>query len=412
MLTDIQCKNATCPPELKRRRLVDGGGLYLEVAPTGSRRWFWKYRVATVEKRLALGSYPAVSLSAARSARDAARLTKDAGTDPVAARKSSKLIQTTVAENTFEAVTLEWYGKQAPQWSPSHADRIKRRFERDLFPHLGKKSLDQIKPPELLAVLRKIETRGAIETADRALMDCGQVWRYGVATGRVERDICADLKGALTPYRGKHFAAITDPVKFGELIRAMMGYRGGHIVRAALHLAPLVMLRPGELRQAQWAEFDLDNALWTVPSMRMKRSVAGKEQGDPHLVPLARQALVIIRELQPLTGHGRYLFPGERDHDRPISDNTVRSALMSLGYNSDVMTGHGFRASARTMLDERLGFDPLLIEAQLAHSVRDANGRAYNRTQYLEQRRKMMQEWADYVDRLAEGAQVVALKAA
>ena len=401
MLTDAQCKNASCPEGAKRRRLADSGGLYLEVSPAGSKRWFWKYRLALAERRMALGSYPDVSLARARAERDRARQVKGTGQDPVAVRKLSKLVPTSVEADSFEAVVLEWYARQAPGWSPSHGERIIRRFRRDLFPHLGAFPLAAIKPPQLLAVLRKIEARGAVETADRALMDCGQVWRYGVSTGRVERDICGDLKGALTPYRGKHFASITDPEKFGELMRSVRSYKGGPLVRTALQLMPLVMLRPGELRHAQWAEFDLDAGLWTVPSARMKRTVAGKEEGDPHLIPLSRQALAIIRELHPLTGHGRYLFPGERSHDRPMSDNAVRSALHSLGYGGDLMTGHGFRASARTMLDERLGFNPMIIEAQLAHAVKDANGRAYNRTQYLDQRRKMMQAWADYVDTLA-----------
>lgn len=407
MLTDAQCRNASCPPDVRRRRLTDSGGLYLEVSPAGSKRWFWKYVLGPVEKRLALGSYPTVSLANARLDRDRARQVKDGGQDPAAARKMAKLVQATARDDTFEAVVLEWYERQVPQWSPAHADRIIRRFRRDLFPHLGKLALADIKATELLAVLRKIEARGAVETADRALMDCGQVWRYGVATGRVERDICADLKGALTPYRGKHFASITEPVKFGELIRAVRGYKGTPVVRAALQLLPLVMLRPGELRHAEWVEFDLEARLWTVPSRRMKRSVAGKESGDPHVVPLSDQATKLIEGLKPLTGHGQLLFPGERSHDRPISDNTLRSALMSMGFGSDVMTSHGFRASARTMLDERLGFDPLVIEAQLAHAVRDANGRAYNRTQYLEQRRKMMQAWADYLDTLEAGGTVV-----
>ncbi len=412
MLTDTQCKNAACAAGMKRQRFADNRGLYLEVSPNASKRWFWKYRLGSKEKRLALGSYPTVSLKAARDLRDEARLAKKAGRDPVAARKTAQLLQSVAGAAEFELVAREWLGRQEARWSNAHATRVRQRFERDLFPYLGKKPLPDIKPIELLAVLRKIEARGALETADRALMDCRGLWRYGVSTGRVDRDICADLKGALTPYRGKHFAAITDPVQFGELIRAVRGYKGGPLVRAALQLAPLVMLRPGELRHAKWAEFDLDAALWTVPSERMKRSVDGKAHGDPHLVPLARQALGVLEQLQPLTGDGVYLFPGERSHDRPMSDNAVRSALLSLGYSSDTMTGHGFRASARTMLDERLGFDPLVIEAQLAHAVKDANGRAYNRTQYLEQRRAMMQRWADYVDEMASGRAARELKRA
>lgn len=406
MLTDVQCRSAICPPGEKRRRFADSGGLYLEVSPAGSKRWFWKYRIAGAEKRMALGSYPDVTLGKAREARDQARLTKATGLDPVVARKTARLVNLHITENSLRAVALEWHARQAPQWSPSHADRILRRFERDIFPHLGERVMMSIKPIELLAVLRKIEARGAIETADRALMDCGQVWRYAVATGRAERDICADLKGALTPYRGKHFASITDPAKFGELIRVIRGYKGGPLVRAALQLLPLVMLRPGELRHGQWTEFDLDGGMWTVPGHRMKRSVTGKESGPPHLVPLSKQAIAILRELHALTGHGQFIFPGERSHDRPISDNTIRSALIALGYAGDTMTGHGFRAAARTMLDEKLDFDPKIIEAQLAHAVKDANGRAYNRTEFIDQRKAMMQAWADYVDLLAAGKEV------
>ena len=403
MLTDPECKNATCPPDKPRKRLADAGGLYLEVSPNGSRRWFWKYRKDGKEGRMALGSYPAVSLSAARKARDAARLTKANGADPVQARKVDKLKATNPAGDSFRVVALEWFDKQAPHWSEAHAIRAKRQFERDLFPWLGERRLADIEPVELLATLRKVEQRGAIETADRGLMLARQVWRYGVATGRVPRDVTADLKGALSPYRGKHFAAITDPEKLGELIRAIRAYRGGPIVRAALQLAPMLFQRPGELRAAEWAEIDLDAALWTIPAARMKRTKDGKENGDPHVVPLPRQAVEILRGLHGYTGHGRMVFPGERSHDRPISENSVRTALITLGYTPDVQTWHGFRATARTMLAERLECDPLVIEAQLAHSVKDANGRAYNRTQYIKQRADMMQRWADFLDTLGSG---------
>lgn len=398
MLTDAHCRNATCPPERKQARFSDSGGLYLQVSPNGSKRWFLKYRTGGKEKQLALGSYPEVGLTAARKARDAAKLQKAAGLDPVQARKVEKLKATNPAGDTFQAVALEWHAKQAPQWSEGHAERARRQLERDLFPWIGLRRLSEIEPVELLATLRKIEERGAIETADRALMLCRQIWRYGVATGRVGRDITADLKGALTPYRGRHFAAITDPVKLGELLRAIQAYRGGPIVRAALQLAPMLFQRPGELRGAAWAEIDLDAALWTIPPARMKREKDGKENGAPHLVPLPRQAVEILRELHRLTGHGALVFPGERNHERPISENSVRTALISMGYTPDLQTWHGFRATARTMLAERLDIDPLVIEAQLAHAVKDANGRAYNRTQYLAHRARMMQQWADYLD--------------
>jgi integrase len=409
MLTDAQCKNATCGAGLKRERFADAGGLYLEVSPAGSKRWFWKYRIAGLEKRMAFGSYPDVSLSAARKARDTAKLQKSDGRDPVQTRKVAKLRASNPEGDSFKLVALEWHKRQTSQWSAGHAERSLRQMERDLFPWLGERRLVEIEPPEILATLRKIEARGAIETADRGLMLCRQVWRYGVATGRVPRDITADLKGALMPYGGKHFAAITDPVKLGELLRAVEAYRGGPIVRAALKLAPMLFQRPGELRGAAWAEVDLDNALWTIPPLRMKRGVDGKENGEPHLVPLPPQAVAILRELHTITGHGVMVFPGERSHERPISDNSVRTALISMGYTAEIQTWHGFRATARTMLAERLEFDTNVIEAQLAHAVKDANGRAYNRTQYMEQRRRMMQAWADYLDKLRVGADVIPL---
>jgi integrase len=401
MLTDAQCRNATCPPEKKRERLTDSGGLYLEVSPAGSKRWFQKIYRDCKETRLALGSYPKLSLTAARRARDAAKLQKSEGTDPIQARKVEKLKAVNPAGDTFKVVALEWFDKQEPQWSEAHAVRAKRQFERDLFPWLGERRLAEIEPVQLLATLRKVEERGAVETADRGLMLCRQVWRYGVATGRVSRDITADLKGALSPYRGKHFAAITEPAKVGELMRAIKAYRGGPVVRAALQLAPILFQRPGELRGAAWAEMDLEAALWTIPAARMKRSKDGKENGQPHLVPLPTQAVNILKALKPYTESTGLVFPGERQRSKPISENSVRTALISMGYTAEIQTWHGFRATARTLLAEVLEFDPLVIEAQLAHSVRDANGRAYNRTTYLKQRTNMMQRWADYLDKLA-----------
>ena len=298
MLTDAHCKNARCSPALKRERLSDSGGLYLEVSPTGSKRWFWKYRINGKEGRMALGSYPSVGLTAARKARDAAKLQKAEGVDPVKARKVERLKASNPAGDTFNVVALEWYERQKGQWSDGHAERSLRQFERDLFPWLGERRLADIEPVELLATLRKVEERGAVETADRGLMLARQVWRYGVATGRVGRDITVDLKGALSPYRGRHFAAITDPEKLGELLRAIQAYRGGPIVRAALQLAPLLFQRPGELRGAAWAEIDLEAAMWTIPAARMKRGKEGKEHGAPHLVPLSRQAVTVLRGLQ------------------------------------------------------------------------------------------------------------------
>ena len=412
MLTDPDCKNAVCSPGAKRERLADSGGLYLEVSPAGSKRWFWKYRKDGKEGRMALGSYPDVGLKAARKARDTAKLQKSDGRDPVQARKAEKLKATRPDGDTFKAVALEWYGKQAPQWSNSHAARSLRQLERDLFPWIGSRAMTDIHPMELLAALQKVEERGAVETADRVLMLARQVWDYWLPTADVQqRNITEGLKGRLTPYRGKSFAAIVDPLRMGELLRAIKRYKGGPVVRTALQLAPLLYQRPGNLANMEWAELDLDAALWTIPSMKMKRTKLEKEQGEAHTVPLPVQAVALIKSLQPLTGHGRYVFPGERSHDRPVSDNSVRTALYALGYGKE-QTWHGFRASARTMLVDQLNLDPLAIEANLAHAVKDANGRSYNRTHYLKQRFEQIQHWADYLDRLAAGGDVIQFKAA
>ncbi len=411
MLTDAQCRNATCPPDKKQSKLYDAGGLFLEVSPAGAKRWFLKYRVDAKEKKLALGSYPSVSLTAARKARDTAKLQKSEGIDPVQARKVEKLRSTTPDADTFKVTALEWYAIKLDSWSSHYAIREKRNLEKDLFPFLGARRIGDIEAIELLATVRRVEERGALDVAHRVLTTAGQVWRYAVATGRCQRDVSADIRGALKPHHGKHFAAITDPAKLGELIRAIRGYQGGPIVRAALQLAPILFQRPGELRAAAWAEFDLDAAMWTIPAVRMKRSVDGKRNGDPHQVPLPTQAVEILRKLHPITGHSTLCFYGERSHDRPISDNTLRAALGTLGYGPDVQSVHGFRATARTLLAEELGIDPLVIEAQLAHAVKDANGRAYNRTQYMKHRTTMMQQWADYLDKLAVGGTVIQLKA-
>lgn len=412
MLTDAECKNATCPPGKTRARLACSGGLYLEVSPAGSKRWFYKYRKDGKEGRMALGSYPEVGAKDARKARDAAKLKKSTGVDPVQVRKLEKLKATTTEGETFKATALEWYAMKQDSWSSHYAIREKRNLEKDLFPYLGSRRIGDIEAIEVLAAVRMVEERGALDVAHRVLTTAGQVWRYAVATGRTKRDITADIRGALKPHHGKHFAAITDPVKLGELIRVIRGYQGGPIVRAALQLAPMLFQRPGELRAAEWAEFDLDGAMWTIPAARMKRSVEGKRNGAPHQVPLPMQAVEILRKLYPLTGHGLLVFHGERSHERPISDNTLRAALLTLGYGPDVQSVHGFRATARTLLAEELNIDPLVIEAQLAHAVKDANGRAYNRTQYLKHRTAMMQQWADYLDKLAAGGDVIQFKAA
>ncbi len=407
MLTDAECKNAVCPSDKPRVRLSCSGGLYLEVSPNGSKRWFWKYRKEGKEGRMALGSYPAVGPKAARLARDEAKAQKSEGRDPVQARKLSKLKETALAADSFKETALEWYEKHKTRWSSHYAIRELRNLEKDLFPFLGKRKVGEVEPVELLAVIRKVEERGALDVAHRVLSTARSVWRYAVATARASRDITGDITGALTPHHGKHFAAITKPNELGVLIRVIRGYQGGPIVRAALQLAPMLFQRPGELRAAAWSEIDLDAAMWTIPSERMKRKKEGKENGIPHFVPLPTQAVEILRKLHPLTGHGDLLFPGERSHDRPISDNTLRAALLTLGYGPTVQSVHGFRATARTILAEVLDVDPLVIEAQLAHAVKDANGTSYNRTQYLKHRVVMMQRWADYLDKLAAGADVI-----
>lgn len=412
MLTDTECKNATCPEGKKRERLACSGGLYLEVSPNGSKRWFWKYRKDGKEGRMALGSYPEVGAKQARLARDAAKLQKAAGNDPVQVRKLEKLKNARNSGDTFKVIALEWYKKQAPQWSDSHATRMLRQLERDLFPWIGERPIAEIHAMELLAALHKVEERGAFETADRALMLARQIWDYWLPTANVQqRNITEGLKARLTPYRGKTFAAIVEPKRFGDLLRAIKTYKGGPTVRAALRLAPMLYQRPGNLRMMEWSELDLDAATWTIPSMKMKRTKLEKEQGEAHVVPLPSQAIEILRALHRLTGHGKYVFPGERSHDRPISDNSVRSGLYALGFGTE-QTWHGFRASARTMLVDQLNLDPLAIEANLAHAVKDANGRSYNRTQYLKQRFEQIQQWADYLDKLAQGADVISFKAA
>jgi integrase len=403
MLTEVQCKNAVCPPDKKRLRLTDAAGLYLEVSPAGSKRWFWKTYTDGKEGRLALGSYPDVTLKSVRLARDAAKRNRAAGIDLVQARRIARLKSAVATDDTFKATALEWYGKNEARWSSHYAIREKRNLEKDLFPYFAERHVGEIEPIELLAALRRVEERGALDVASRVLQTARAVWRYAVATARASRDITADLKGALTPHKKRHFAAITDPKKVGELIRVIRGYQGGVIVRTALQLAPLLFQRPNELRGAAWVEIDLDAALWTVPAARMKRRIDGKENGDPHVVPLPTQAVELLRNLHPVTGHGVLVFPGERSHERPISDNTLRAALLTLGYGPTVQTVHGFRATARTLLAEVLEVDPLVIEAQLAHAVKDPNGRAYNRTQYVKQRTVMMQRWADYLDKLAAG---------
>lgn len=400
-LKDVSIRNAK--PKEKPYKLSDGGGLYLLVHPNGGRYWRFKYRFGGKEKLLALGVYPDVPLADAREKRDGARKQVAAGIDPGQHRKAVKTASSIAAKNSFEVVAREWLAKNKDGWAASHHDKILGRLENDVFPYLGDKPISTINPPELLAVIRRIEGRGVLETAHRALANCGQVFRYAVATGRAERDPSGDLRGALPSVKSRrtHFAAVTEPKQVSALLRAFDGYQGTPTVRAALRLAPLVFVRPGELRKAEWADINLDAAEWRYTVTKTK---------TPHIVPLATQAVAILRELQPLTGKGRYVFPSPRSNDRPMSDNAVLSALRRMGIGKDEMSGHGFRAMARTILDEVLGFRPDFIEHQLAHAVRDPNGRAYNRTSYLVERRKMMQAWADYLDGLAAGAAIIPLQ--
>jgi len=387
-------------PQAAAHKLRDERGLYLLVQPNGSRWWRFDYRRPGTGKRntLSLGTYPDVSLKRARDRRDDARKLLADGIDPADKRKAEAV----AVADTFEAVAHEWYATRAASWVPAHGERIMRRLERDVFPWIGRKPIASVQAPDVLAILRRIQARGAIETAHRALTNIGQVIRYGIATGRTQADVTHKLGESLTPVIKRHHAAIIDPDQLGHLLRDIDAYNGTLPVRCALQLAPLVFLRPGELRQAEWAEFDLDAGEWNVPAHRRKLKKALKD--DPltgaHLVPLASQAVAILRELQPLTGAGRFVFPGTRDRKKPLSDMALLAALRRMGYDKATVTTHGWRATARTILDEGLGFPMHVIEHQLDHAVKDANGRAYNRTSHLPQRRKMMQAWADYLDAL------------
>ena len=383
-------------PSTKTFRLFDGGGLYLEVAPRGGRWWRLKYRFDGKEKRLSLGVYPDVGLKLARDRRDEARKLLANDVDPGEHRKAAKAAKGERAANSFEVIAREWFEKFEPNWVENHSDKIISRLERDLFPWIGGRPIAEVKAPELLACLRRVEARGALETAHRMLQNCGQIFRYAVATGRVERDPSGDLRGALPPVKGKHLASITEPKAVAALLRACDSYQGSFITLCALRLAPLVFVRPGELRKAEWSEMALEHAEWNISAARMKMREA-------HLVPLSTQAVAILRELHALTGRGRYVFPGARTNGRPMSDNAILAALRRMGFGKDEMSGHGFRAMARTILDEILHVRPDYIEHQLAHAVRDPNGRAYNRTAHLAERRKMMQQWADYLDELKAG---------
>ncbi len=399
-LTDTAIRNAKAAA--KPIKLSDERGLFLLVAPSGGKWWRFRYRFNGKHKSLSMGVYPDVPLIKARKKRDEARQLLADGIDPSQNRKAMKSARMERAANSFEVVAREWFEKFKPKWAVSHSDKIIKRLENDVFPWLGGRPIAEITAPQVLSCLRRIEGRGALDTAHRAMQNCGQVFRYAVATGRAERDPTRDLKGALPPATHEHFAAITEPVAVGELLRAIDGFRGTFIVQCALRLAPMIFVRPGELRKARWAEFDLDKAEW--------RYLVTKTKSE-HLVPLASQAVAILRELQARTGHGDYLFPGARTNGRPMSDAAVNAALRRMGYDTRTeVTGHGFRAMARTILHQELGIAPEIIEHQLAHRVPDALGKAYNRTKFIKERQKMMQQWADYLDKLKAGADVIPLK--
>lgn len=399
-LTETQVRNAK--PREREYKLSDGLGLHLLVTPSGGKLWRLQYPFAGKQKTAFFGAYPAVGLLEARKRRESAKEMLTHGIDPAQAKKALKAATVSKAADSFEVIAREWFGQFQDTWTEGHADTIIARLEQNVFPWVGVAPIADLEAPEVLAVLRRVQERGALETAHRIKGIFGQVFRYAIATGRARRDVAADLKGALPQPIGQSHAAITDPKEVAELLRATDGYKGTPVVRAALRLSPLVFLRPGELRHAQWCEFDLDNAEWNIPIERLKltRMEKAKRKGEMHLVPLSRQAIEVLKELHPLTGRSRYVFTGGRSYDRCMSENAVLAALRRMGYDGDTMTGHGFRAMARTIMDEVLGIRADLIDHQLAHAVKDPNGRAYNRTSHLVARRKMMQEWADYLEGL------------
>lgn len=395
-LSDVTIRKAK--PSDKMQRLFDGGGLYLEITPAGSKLWRQKYRFGGKEKRLAHGTYPEVTLAEARERRDAARKLLANGVDPSEHRKAERAAGEERAANSFEVVAREWLAKR--DWVPSYLSKVEAWLVNDVFPWIGKRPVAEITAPEFLKAARRVEERGAIESAHRILQNCGQIMRYAIATGRAERNPVSDLKGAISPAPERHHAAMTDPTDIGGLLRAIDVYRGSLVTKCAMQLAALTFVRPGELRHAEWSEFDLDGGEWNIPGAKMKMR-------QPHLVPLSRQAVAILTELRPLTSRSVYVFPGGRSARRPMSNNAINAALRRMGFDNTAMTAHGFRAMARTVLDEVLGFRADYIEHQLAHAVRDPNGRAYNRTSYLPERRKMMQAWADYLDQIKEGGEVL-----
>ena len=383
---------------------ADGGGMYLLVKPSG-KYWRMDYRFAGKRKTLALGVYPAVTLAQARRRRDDAKAQLADGVDPSVSKREEKLARKIVAENTFEKVAMQWLHATAADRKEITQQKVQTWLEKDIFPSIGKLPISTIGPRDVLAMARKMEERGANESAKRLVQICGQVFRYAVAEGSAERDVTQDLKGALQKAEKRHYAAITDPAQLAPLLRAMDGYSGHIYRRTALLLTPLLFVRPGELRKAEWSEIDFEAAEWRIPASKMKMK-------SDHIVPLSTQAIELLRQVHPISGHGKYVFPSIRTGERPMSENTVSAALRAIGYDRDTQTAHGFRATARTIMDEVLGERVDLIEHQLAHAVKDANGRAYNRTAHLPARKAMMQRWSDYLDQLKRGAQVLQFKQA
>ncbi|SEP97792.1 tyrosine-type recombinase/integrase [Nitrosomonas ureae] len=396
MLTDVAIRNAK--PRDKFYKLSDSAGLYLLVKSTG-KYWRMDYRFVGKRKTLAIGVYPTVSLVVARKKRDEARelLAKDI--DPSLAKAINKRFARTAAENTFKAVALEWHAKTSKSWAESTANNIKRYLEKDIFPWLGNRAIKDIGAPDLLAVLRKIESRGAHEKAQRCREYAGRVFRYATATGRAERDPSGDLRGALTPVKVTHHASITDPKAIGALLRSIKGFSGSYITKCALQLAPLVFVRPGELRHSEWKEIDFEKQEWRIPGIKMK-------MGEMHIIPLSPQSIEILQSIHPLTGDGKYIFPSIRSSARPMSENTINAALRRMGYEKNEMTGHGFRSMASTLLHEH-GWPHEAIERQLAHAERNKVVAAYNYAEHLPKRKEMMHWWADYLDELAVDAKLV-----
>lgn len=383
----------------------DGGGMFLHVKATG-KYWRMAYRFAGKQKLLALGVYPAVSLAKARKARDAARELLADGTDPGAVKRADKVARAVAAGNTVEAVGREWLELKKDGWSGAHYTRERRNLENDVFPFLGRRPISTIEPPELLTAIRRVEARGALDVAHRVLLTSRGVWQHAVATGRAERDITQDIKNALKPHIKRNLPAITEPPELAELLRASDAYQGGPVVRAALAVAPMLFQRPGNLRTMRWADLDLDAGLWAIPSEDMKRTKAGKLNGQAHVVPLPRQVVATLKDLQPITGGREYVFPGFRDPLAPMSEAGINAALHAMGFKGR-HCWHGYRATGRTILRQVLKFEVDVIEAQLAHRGQITHNGAYDRAQHVEARSDMLQVWADYLDKLRAGADVI-----